>query len=203
MLNEQSLPPATPCLFASFPYNKILKAEGGITAVIIRKAEPADAISALAFYHDLIDKMKDSAFRPTWAKGVYPLLSDLEAAISKSSLFIAVDDARIVGAVMVTDKEDESYQQVNWGIITDRVAVIHLIASDPDLHGRGIGRKLLEKCREDAAARGAETIRLDTLPYNTPARHLYESFGFEYRGEIELCYPPVGTIPFAMYEYVL
>ena len=171
--------------------------------MIIRKAKPTDAAPALSFYHDLIDKLKDRPIRPTWTKGVYPLLSDLETAISQSNLFIALENDRIIGAVIVTDKEDESYQRVTWGIDTDRVAVIHLIASDPDLHGHGIGRRLLEKCREIAEERDAEAIRLDTLPYNTPARRLYESFGFEYRGELEIFYPSAGRVPFAMYEYLL
>ena len=86
---------------------------------------------------------------------------------------------------------------------TDRVAVIHLLASDPDRHGTGIGRCLLEKARDVARERNADVIRLDTLPYNTPARHLYESFGFQYRGNIEIYYPSAGTIPFSMYEYLL
>ena len=92
---------------------------------------------------------------------------------------------------------------VDWAVNTDRVAVIHLLASDPDRHGTGIGHCLLEKARDVARERNADMIRLDTLPYNTPARHLYESFGFEYRGDIEIYYPSAGTIPFSMYEYLL
>jgi len=168
--------------------------------MVICKATDAQAV--LDFYHDLIDKMKDRPIRPTWTKGVYPLLSDLQKAIDAGNLYIAID-SRIIGAVIVTDKEDEAYRQVDWAVNTDRVAVIHLLASDPDRHGTGIGRCLLEKARDVARERNADVIRLDTLPYNTPARHLYESFGFQYRGDIELYYPSAGTIPFSMYEYSL
>ena len=49
----------------------------------------------------------------------------------------------------------------------------------------------------------ADVIRLDTLPYNTPARHLYESFGFRYCGDLDLFYPGSGKILFSMYEYDL
>ena len=173
--------------------------------MIIRNADDARAV--LGFYHDLIDKMRDRPIRPTWTKGVYPLLGDLQAAIDASGLFIATvtedQKERIVGAVVVTDREDEAYKKADWAITTQRVAVIHLLASDPDRHGMGIGRSLLEKARTVAAERNAEVIRLDTLPYNTPARRLYESFGFQYRGDIEIYYPSAGTIPFSMYEYLL
>ena len=104
---------------------------------------------------------------------------------------------------IVTEIEDEAYSRVPWALATDRVAVIHLLAADPARHRSGIGTRLLEKAREVARERGAEAIRLDTLPYNTPARRLYEAFGFHYRGDLELYYPSAGRIPFSMYEYLL
>ncbi len=176
--------------------------------VLIRQAKAEDAGAALNFYHGLIDKMKDHPARPTWTKGVYPLLSDLEGAIRKNELFLAVEQEEsgvsaseaVVGSVIVTDRQDEAYGRVVWSVDTERVAVVHLLATDPDRHGQGIGRKLLETVRKAALERGAEVVRLDTLPHNVPARHLYESFGFQFMGEIELYYPSAGTIPFAMYE---
>lgn len=77
--------------------------------------------------------MKDRPIRPTWTKGVYPLLSDLQKAIDAGNLYIAME-SRIIGAVIVTDKEDEAYRQVDWAMNTDHVTVIHLLASDPDRH---------------------------------------------------------------------
>ena len=181
--------------------------------ILTRRAAAGDAGAALLFYHNLIDKMKDSPYRPTWTKGVYPLLSDLESAIGKEELFLAVeteseadsDDGgkKIVGAVIVTDRQDEAYSRMTWTVDTGRVAVLHLTASDPDRHGEGIGKLLLQAAKEEAIRRGAEAIRLDTLPHNVPARHLYEGFGFRYLGELEIYYPSAGTIPFAMYEYPL
>ena len=49
---------------------------------------------------------------------------------------------------------------------------------------------------------GSEAIRLDTLPYNIPAQRLYESFGFQYRGEVELYYTVTGNTAYKMYEYL-
>ncbi len=171
--------------------------------ILTRQATPEDAEAALGFYHDLIDKLKESPYRPTWTRGVYPLLSDLEAAIRREELFLAVDSDAVVGAVIVTDRQDEAYGRMAWGVDTARVAVLHLIAAGPDRRGEGIGRLLLQTAEEVARRRGAEVIRLDTLPHNAPARHLYESYGFRYLGELKIYYPSAGTIPFAMYEYPL
>ncbi len=172
--------------------------------MIIRKAVPDEAQIILDFYYDLIDTMKSSPVRPTWTKGVYPILDDIREASENGWLLIAVlDNGSIAGAVIVNDRQGQRYDEVGWTIRTDAVAVIHLLAAAPHLHGRGIGRKLLERARESASEMNADVIRLDTLPYNTPARRLYESFGFRYRGDIDLYYPSAGTIPFSMYEYVL
>ena len=170
----------------------------------IRKAVPEEAQIIITFYHDLIDTMKDRPIRPTWVKGVYPTLDDIREAADNGWLNIAVlDDGSIAGAVVVNNRQGKCYDEVDWAINTAAVAVIHLLASAPRLHGQGIGRKLLERARETAREMKADVIRLDTLPYNIPARRLYESFGFQYRGDIDLFYPSAGTIPFSMHEYVL
>ena len=172
--------------------------------MIYRRAEPDEAQSVLSFYHSLIEEMKDRPIRPTWTKGVYPTLADIQEAADSGCLIIAVeDDGSISGAVVVNGRQGQRYDEVSWAIKTDAVAVIHLLAAAPKLHGHGIGRELLERAREAAAEMHAKVIRLDTLPYNTPARRLYEAFGFQYCGDIDLYYPSAGTIPFSMYEYVL
>ena len=172
--------------------------------MVIRKAADGEAPSVLSFYHGLIDAMKDRPIRPTWEKGIYPLLSDIQDAIDSSCLYLAVlDDGEIAGAVIVNGRPSRGYADVNWHVPTEAVAVIHLLGVKPSLHGQGIGKKLLEKAREAALGMNADVIRLDTLPYNTPARHLYESFGFRYCGDLDLFYPGSGKILFSMYEYDL
>ena len=47
---------------------------------MIRKARRGEAGAALAFYHDLIDRMQGQPYCPYWTKGVYPALADIEAA---------------------------------------------------------------------------------------------------------------------------
>jgi putative acetyltransferase len=56
--------------------------------------------------------------------------------------------------------------------------------ADPTRRREGIGRRMLDHLVDDAAARGVERISLETgsMEFFVPARTLYESAGFTYRG---------------------
>lgn len=57
------------------------------------------------------------------------------------------------------------------------------IAVAPEARGRGVGTRLLDAIVDEAAARGADAVRLDVIDTNPRARALYARRGFE----------PVGT----------
>ena len=173
--------------------------------MLIRRAVDGEEQNVLSFYQDLIDLMKDKDYRPTWTKGVYPTREDIHAAISRSELFLAVDNGGIVGAFILNHTQGEGYDRVPWktNAAAGRIAVIHLLAVHPSIHGKGLGKALLQKAAEVARAAGDEVIRLDTLPRNIPGQRLYEGFGFRFCGEVELTYPSTGTIPFRMYQLEL
>lgn len=52
-----------------------------------------------------------------------------------------------------------------------------LVAVRPEVRGRGLGRRLLERVIEDARLRRAESVFLE-MRLNNPARNLYEAMGF-------------------------
>ncbi len=171
----------------------------------IRKAAPGEAPAVLAFYYRLMDTLRDSPYPLRWEKGVYPILSDIEAALAEDGLYLAESAGKIAGSFVVNHTQGAGYDSVAWvwqGDVT-RVAVLHLLATDPALQGKGVGRQMLRYAAEVCRARGDGAIRLDTLPWNIPGKRLYEGFGFQYRGDVELAYPSTGTIAFSMYEYIL
>lgn len=53
------------------------------------------------------------------------------------------------------------------------------IAIDADKRGRGLGRPAMLLGEEYARARGAHTLGLSVAGFNTGARGLYESLGYE------------------------
>jgi ribosomal protein S18 acetylase RimI-like enzyme len=48
----------------------------------------------------------------------------------------------------------------------------------PSCQGRGLGRRLMDRCLEEARRLGCRRLRLDTQRRMTAAIHLYRSYGF-------------------------
>ncbi len=163
----------------------------------MRKANQTEYPQVLEFYYSISDSMCDSPFRPTWRRGIYPVLDDLTG-----NLFIATEDSDgIIGAVLVNGHQGTGYENGVWRLTTDRVAVVHLLAVAPNHQHKGIARALLS-CARDSVRDQADVIRLDTLANNLPAKRLYEGFGFQVSGDIDVECEGVGVKKFTLYEYV-
>ena len=65
-----------------------------------------------------------------------------------------------------------------------------MLAVDPAMGGRGIGRALAEACVARAKAEGRTGMTLYTLPTMTVAHRLYESMGFRRDPERDWEYLP-------------
>ena len=59
--------------------------------------------------------------------------------------------------------------------ITAKVAVLNDLYTLPICRGKGIGRKLIERCRSFAAENGAARLQWVTAPDNEQAQKLYDS----------------------------
>ena len=166
--------------------------------MVIRPAAQSEYPQVIEFYYSVSDSMDNSPFRPTWRRGVYPILTDLIG-----NLFIAEDEHEgIIGAVLVNDRQGSGYENGAWQRDTDHVAVIHLLAVSPRRRHEGVAQALLATVRNSLKGK-AETIRLDTLENNIPAKRLYERFGFHSCGDIDVEYEGVGVKKFTLYEYLI
>jgi ribosomal protein S18 acetylase RimI-like enzyme len=58
-----------------------------------------------------------------------------------------------------------------------RVVIMNDLYVKPAARGRGVGRALVEACRERAREHGAAGLEWETEPRNTRAQRLYESLG--------------------------
>ena len=92
----------------------------------------------------------------------------IKLAFRVSTIFVAVHigDQGIVGFCTLLDRE------------------IELIAVKSEHHGKGIGRKLVERCIDVASTRGDKTLIVKTQGSNRQARNFYEKVGFT-RTQIE------------------
>lgn len=112
----------------------------------------------------------------------------------------------VIACAMVVNREGASgYDAVPWAVdaAPEQVGVLHVVATLPALHGQGFGRQLVNGAASIARAQGLAVLRLDTFPHNVRGRGLYESCGFEDKGEWTVHYPALGDIQVAMYELAL
>ncbi|MEF8841581.1 MAG: GNAT family N-acetyltransferase [Haloarculaceae archaeon] len=97
------------------------------------------------------------------------------------------DDERVVGfAHAELGRDDEGY-------------VLRLYVH-PDHRNRGLGRRLLERTREDLFVHGAERVNAMVLAANEPGNAFYRSLGFEKVSEDETT---IGGEPYRETTYAL
>ena len=156
-------------------------------------------------YWKLLDSSEVYARILKWKKNIYPCDNDWSQYIQKGEMYFVQQQGQTVGALALTNSQNENYHRIAWAVEAkdDEVAVIHLLAIDPELQGRGLARAVLEEAVRTAKASGKKALRLDAIATNTPAQALYERFGFVNRGTAEDYYESTGTVDFVFYEYPL
>lgn len=158
--------------------------------------------SVVLFYDRVTKYLEENINYPKWTHGGYPSRESAGQAMINGAQYACVDGGRVVGAFILNDDPQGDYSAGDWSreLKDGKFMVIHALASDPEIYHSGIGRKMVEYCIETAKKQGYGAIRLDVVPTNTPARHLYEKMGFRFAGEKNLI-RGIDEIPlFALYE---
>ena len=120
----------------------------------------------------------------------------------KRKMWLALDGKKIVGAFVLNADPQGNYQKGDWSLdLPDGdYMVLHALAIDPELQGRGLGAEVVHFCTEKAKAEGYKALRLDIVPGNIPAKKLYEKTGFRYVEDGDLD-RNIAHIPmFSLYE---
>ena len=114
-------------------------------------------------------------------------------------------EGSIVGALVMDGNIAPGYERVPWMVDAEdgEFEVLHLVATHPGCHGRGIAKAMVMRAIESAEERGVRSIRLDTFPTNERSQRLYESCGFRCLGDHALHYEELGERPFVIYEYAI
>jgi putative acetyltransferase len=92
--------------------------------------------------------------------------ADLDDPTTYTALWVALDDANVVGSVALRD-------------LGDRGVELKRMYLRPDQRGRGLGRQLLGVALDWARDHGMRAVRLDTSERMLAAQRLYEAYGFE------------------------
>lgn len=127
----------------------------------------------------------------------YPKLEYVENDITKGSLAKLTNSDQLVGVISFDDFQEPEYKTVNWKINCDSIAVIHRLAVDPLLQGRGFAKKLMDFAEKSISRSGFQAIRLDAYSGNEMLLRFYDKFGYKSVGEI---YFPSRNLPFICME---
>ncbi len=100
--------------------------------------------------------------------------ADLMKNIDTGTIFLAEDEGRPVGWVMVYETEGKPY------VIAEerRQAIICELYVDPSARGKGAGRALLAACEDWARGRGITVIHIGHLSANSRASDVYDRAGY-------------------------
>lgn len=103
-----------------------------------------------------------------------------------TALLVAELDAEVVGTVTFVLPGDEQWE--------DRPqptgdAGFRMLAVDPRLEGRGVGRALIEACIARAREHGARRLVVTSMEWMTRAHRLYERLGFVRRHDLDVRFP--------------
>ena len=139
-----------------------------------RRAEEKDLVQVKQVFERIATHMEAQGLS-IWDE-VYPCAFFAED-IEKGRLFVLADGERIVSAFALCADNAGAFS-VLWPNGARRAMYLDRFGVSVEDRGRGVGRLMLQKARQTAAAMGAETLRLFVVDENAPAIRLYERAGF-------------------------
>ena len=128
-------------------------------ALLLRPAEEKDTSAAKACVVAAFERYVERLGEPP-----RPMLLDFVAEVSANRVWVAEDDARVVGAIIQYETER--------GFYVDVVAVL------PEMQGKGVGRALLVYAEQEAQRRGYNSLYLCTNSKMTENLALYPRAGY-------------------------
>lgn len=122
-----------------------------------------------------------------WQNG-YPNEETIEGDIGKGDSYVLIYEGRVVGTTALSFDGEETYDEIHEGawLTGGDYAVIHRIAVDMDIRGRGIGGKMQKEIENICAKKGIKAIKVDTHRANLSMQRFLEKNGFKYCGIIYL-----------------
>ncbi len=120
---------------------------------------------------------------PLW-DNYFGMLADVARRAVSAIVLVAVAGGRIVGTATVElDRTIDGTEGLQPG-----QANLRLLAVDPGIRGRGVGRRLVEACVQVARRAGKEVATLHTTEQMVAAQRIYRSLGFrrDPSGDVEL-----------------
>lgn len=155
--------------------------------MIIKKCDEQYIDKTGIFYEEVVQDLMNNINYPLWNEE-YPNKEFVKYKTSINELYICIEDEEVVAAFVLNTDPDGSYEKGNWkqDLKLGEYLIIHTLAIKTSMQGKGLGKYIIEWCKEYTKDHGYKGIRLDVVPTNTPAIKLYKKNGFEFAGEVDL-----------------
>lgn len=128
-----------------------------------------------------------------WQSDGYPSRDVVMNDIRSSACYLAEDeDGTSLGTIALLFDGDSTYDAIDGAWLTDstsaapRYGTLHRTAVNRSAARRGVMSALFAEAERTAREQGAESLRADTHPGNTPMRRLLERLGFTECGIVTL-----------------
>ena len=115
---------------------------------------------------------------------VYPTEQDFASDITQGDLFVSEAEGQICGLICINQTEPAVYADAGW-TLAEKALVLHRMAVDPDMRGRGTGSELLQQAETLALSLGLRYLKTDTYALNEKAQQLFLKHGYHFCGEIQ------------------
>lgn len=151
----------------------------------IRPATLEDIPAILTLIRTVIPAMR-AAGNLQW-DDKYPNAKVFAADIALNQLWIVEmeDEDTLAAVAAITTTQEQEYAQVGWDL-TEKAVVVHRLAVDPAMRGRGIAAALMQQAETVARSIGTTILRVDTSFQNEATQRLFPKLGYQYAGEITL-----------------
>ena len=151
-----------------------------MSGVTVRVGQRSDFEPARRILRDAYAQYEADIPPDNWVRYLADILA-LEERAEASELLVAEMDGRVVACVSYYPPGSEvAYPSPTFSETWPAEwAAIRLLAVDPSVRQKGLGRRLTEDCIRRARAAGAPALGLHTTAPMKVAREMYERMGFE------------------------
>jgi len=152
-----------------------------------RKATQADLDAIIAITDQAIAYLASQNL-PQWQGSEGPNRAEFLKAIEANIAYVLIYDGQVAGVAKLVPGPEQPYEALDgsWQNNSQDYVVIHRVAIDGTIRGKGLSKQLLRDLVTLAADQGFDDIRIDTHPSNAVMQHVITTVGFDYQGMIQM-----------------
>ena len=163
---------------------------------MIIKATENDIQSITELYNRVLDCENAGHTSIGWVRGVYPTRNTVCDAVKNDSMYILKHNGKIVAAAKIDKVQMPVYSEIDWAYKApdDKVLVMHTLAVEPNLKGRGFGSEFVRFYHSLAKKLCCTVLRIDTNATNKAAFGLYLKLGFKEAGRKQTTFNGIENV---------